>query len=635
MLFMLSLLISPNAQAQSAVKQPKQPVYGLGAILEDNTSYSRRMATKASSPFLLTGRNFPKRVDFCNELPLPGHQGGTNSCVAWASAYAARSYYEKQRQRWPLRTEDNSNNVLEHVFSPSYVYNQLVRCTPNLGFGLSCGGIGIHQALTLMQSEGVATWKSFPFSPDPTYASVQPDSLAKSEAGRFKIDQFGVVFLDPQLDSIRTVLSSREPVIFAIPVDQNFMSYTGGTYDSPLTGISGYHAMIMCGYDDANQTIRIMNSYGRDWGENGYMNMSYRSLISYASVAQMAQFYRIHQNITSPETPCPHVISDDSPVLIGDVNGDKKADIVAIGAAGMPNAGGVYVGLSTGGFFDFWAGSTSPGKISNRSPVLLGDVNGDGKSDLIAIGAEGMANAGVVYVGLSDGKGFSYWSWRSPSSVISSGSVVRAADVNGDGKTDLIAIGAPGSGNRGTVYVAFSNGEGFNFWNWTSAPGIISNDSPVLLGDVNGDRKSDLVAIGAPGQPNEGVVYIGLSQGNGFSPWSWNSKSLVVSNHSPVLIGDVNGDGRADLIAVGPPSLGNQGVVYVALSNGDGFKFWSWSSSQSVISNKSPLLLGDITGDGRSDLIAIGAQGQGNAGVVYAGHAGAGPMGFAFWSTCK
>jgi hypothetical protein len=156
------------------------------------------------------------------------------------------------------------------------------------------------------------------------------------------------------------------------------------------------------------------------------------------------------------------------------------------------------------------------------------------------------------------------------------------------------------------------------------------------MGDVNGDGKSDLIGVGAPGLGNAGTVYVALSNGTGFNFWSWNSAPGVISNGSPLLMGDVNGDGKSDLIGVGAPGLGNAGTVYVALSNGTGFNFWSWNSAPGVISNGSPLLMGDVNGDKKSDLIGVGAANLGNAGIVYAGFAkDAGQLGFTFWSTCK
>jgi hypothetical protein len=95
---------------------------------------------------------------------------------------------------------------------------------------------------------------------------------------------------------------------------------------------------------------------------------------------------------------------------------------------------------------------------------------------------------------------------------------------------------------------------------------MISDGSPVLLGDVNGDGKADLVGIGAPGMPNAGYVYVSLSNGTSFPGWIWNSGYRIISNGSRVLLGDVNKDNKTDLISVTPG-----GYINIYPSNGTGF----------------------------------------------------------------
>jgi hypothetical protein len=59
----------------------------------------------------------------------------------------------------------------------------------------------------------------------------------------------------------------------------------------------------------------------------------------------------------------------------------------------------------------------------------------------------------------------------------------------------------------------------------------------VLVGDVNGDGKADLVAVGVAGQTDAGVVYVALGDGNGFSNgWTWTSKSRMIADNGNGLV---------------------------------------------------------------------------------------------------
>jgi GH25 family lysozyme M1 (1,4-beta-N-acetylmuramidase) len=112
-----------------------------------------------------------------------------------------------------------------------------------------------------------------------------------------------------------------------------------------------------------------------------------------------------------------------------------------------------------------------------------------------------------------------------------------------------------------------------------------------LSGDVNGDGRADLVAI------NDADIWVSLSTGTAFdTPTQWSPVAL----HGTVgdLLGDVNGDRRADLVAI------NDADIWVALSTGTAFTTptrWSAVALHGTVGN----LLGDVNGDSRADLVTI------------------------------
>jgi hypothetical protein len=267
------------------------------------------------------------------------------------------------------------------------------------------------------------------------------------------------------------------------------------------------------------------------------------------------------------------VSQDQYPRQLADVNGDGMADIVGFGADG------VIVALATGDGhfaspvagiqnFAFKAG----GWVSDdQYPRQLADVNGDGMADIVGFGADG------VMVSLATGNGH----FASPVAGIQNFGFTSAgggwtsdhqyprllADVNGDHMADIVGFGADGV----IVSLATGNGHfaspvsGIQNFGFTPTGGGWTSESqyPRLLADVNGDHMADIVGFGAD------VVIVSLATGNGhFASPVAGSQSFtpvggwVNQNLYPRELGDVNGDGAADIVG-----FGHDGV-FEALSNG-------------------------------------------------------------------
>jgi hypothetical protein len=231
---------------------------------------------------------------------------------------------------------------------------------------------------------------------------------------------------------------------------------------------------------------------------------------------------------------------------------------------------------------------------ASASHVRTGDVNGDGRADLVAIDGDGK-----IYVYLNKGgSGTSTWG---PSTYAGYGwnfRDVEVADVNGDHEADLVAID-----DDGKMYVYLNKGgSGTGTWGPSTYAGYGWNFAHVLAGDVDGDGRADLVAI-----DGDGKMFVYLNKGgSGTSTWGPSTYAGYGWNFAHVLAGDVDGDGRADLVAVD-----GDGKMFVYLNKGgSGTSTWGPSAYAGYGWLFPGLTAGDATGDGRSDLVAIDKDGK-------------------------
>jgi RHS repeat-associated protein len=84
--------------------------------------------------------------------------------------------------------------------------------------------------------------------------------------------------VDPTIESIRYSLYNYGPLVVLMAVHTDFFYYGSGVYTHAWGSLEGYHSALIVGYDDAGQYFVVKDSWGTDWGENGYLRIAYSEI---------------------------------------------------------------------------------------------------------------------------------------------------------------------------------------------------------------------------------------------------------------------------------------------------------------------------------------------------------------------
>jgi hypothetical protein len=265
---------------------------------------------------------------------------------------------------------------------------------------------------------------------------------------------------------------------------------------------------------------------------------------------------------------------------IADVNGDGRKDIV-----GFTDKSQFFVITNQGS--RFWSAPTLRAAGGDISDLFVGDINKDGKQD-VAVSLSGDSVSGSVAVFLNTGGS----SFGSPVSFSQSGTVqgIDGADVDGDGKIDLVVSFLSATAGQSGVTIYYGDAQG-NFRSGATFNFGSGNVVAPILADLNGDGKADILVNDTPGNQ----VAVLMNKGDGtFNAPTFNPSDTPVSARTA----DFNQDGKPDFVAA------NSTTSYVSVYRGMGAgMFGAADKVQTGGQNSHSVWIADFNKDGWPDLV--------------------------------
>jgi VCBS repeat protein len=256
------------------------------------------------------------------------------------------------------------------------------------------------------------------------------------------------------------------------------------------------------------------------------------------------------------------------------------------------------------------------------STIRCADINGDGKAEILARGADGIETwafdpENAIWIQLNEAN--PAWSDASGWNQAQYYSTIQCADINGDGRAEILARGADGMQawafdpvNKDWTRLNEANPA----WNDASGWNQVQYYSTIHCADINGDGRAEILARGADGMQawtfnSANATWTRLNEAN--PAWNdasgWNQSQY----YSTIQCADVNGDGRAEILARGADGMQTwifdpTNAIWTQLNHGN--PAWNDASGWNQVQYYSTIQCADINGDSKAEMMARSAQGM-------------------------
>ncbi len=463
-------------------------------------------------------------------------------------------------------------------------------------------GAGASGSVTVTTANGTATLAGFSFGP-PTVTSFTPVAGPVGTA----VTITGTNFNNQSSGNMVFFGAVKAAIVAASPTELQVIVPAGATYQpiSVTTGnLTGYaSAPFLVTFANNTPAITtqsfsvagsfVVGSYpspiflsdfdgdGRPDIVAGNRNSNSLSILQNSSQPGVIAFGSRVDIASGP---------DPAHLAVGDLDGDGKPDVVALDFnSGNAGSISVYGNTSAGGIISFSA-RTDYATGNGSTGIAIADMNGDGKPDIIV--ANGNSDNFSIFPNTTTAAGSITFGTRIDYYMPYHVEAVVAADLDNDGKPDLI--------------ISNFDNSSFSVFRNTSTGGVLSfglradypagtNPTELSVGDLDGDGKLDVVVSNYT--TGSLTMYENIST----------TGSIVLANRQDVgmattniSFADLNGDGKVDL-AVG---TGLTGKMAVLENNSTGPGLFSFAPAVNFTTGTydTYVAAGDLDGDGKPDL---------------------------------
>ena len=268
LLFTLNLISLIAILSLSAQNRP----YGMGLIIDDE-AYSQvpHLPQYAGKKY----NKVPLKISLKEYCPTPGNQGLNGSCSAWAAGYGGLTILRAVQDN--LQGQEQITKVASSVF---FLFNQIK-------ISEDCEeGARLSDAMQVLNEQGDCLAKNFDVAAD---CSMMPGPNQLQEASQYKIKDYAAIFhhdadAATKIQKTKRALASKTPVVMGMLVTESFWGIEPGQKQWQPTAednIVGGHAMVVVGYDEVRKSFEVMNSWGPDWANKGFVWIKYQDFAKY------------------------------------------------------------------------------------------------------------------------------------------------------------------------------------------------------------------------------------------------------------------------------------------------------------------------------------------------------------------
>lgn len=254
--------------------------FEMGLLFDENEYNALPQMSVPSLGMAFESVDLPRTYSVKRYAPYAGNQGRIGSCMAWALGYGAQTIEWARQRNITDRTV-----ITQQAFGAMYIYNH-VKVNVNT---TSCNGSYPETALSHAKNRGNILLSEY----NPYNCQETPPASLDSRAAKNRILEYVSLFQtsdspDRKIGFIKNAIAQDKPVVIAMRLTATFYDAKGIWYpgsDPNPYGPHGRHAMVIVGFDDDAQVFEVLNSWGTDWGNSGFINIRYRDMKTYLDAA--------------------------------------------------------------------------------------------------------------------------------------------------------------------------------------------------------------------------------------------------------------------------------------------------------------------------------------------------------------